>query len=270
MEKPLVSFIMGVYNTRNLNDLKRSIDNMLNQTYPNIQVVICDDGSTNHVFGFIQEHFGADNRVKAIRREENKGFAFTANECLQLADGIYIARQDDDDYSAADRIDKQVAFLEMHPEYALVSAGLSKYDRNGIWSSIQLKESPQKRDFRFHSQHVHAATLFRAETLRCVNGYRVSKETMRAEDYDLFMRIYAAGMKGYNLQEILYYYNYPRGNVRRIKYYYKIREATVRRKGFCAMKLPIIDYVYILKPLIAGLISEGAKQKIKMMLCEKN
>lgn len=262
-EKPLVSFIMGVYNTKKFEDLKRSVDNMLGQTYPNIEVVICDDCSTNGAYEFLVENYGDNDRVHLMRNETNQSLGITLNRCLSEAKGKYIARQDDDDYSELDRIEKQVDFLENHPEYSLVSAGLAKFDEDGIWSQIIVKPYPTKFDFKKHSQHIHASSLFKYECLTAVGGYRVAKETARAEDYDLFMRIYAAGMKGHNLQEVLYYYNFPRGNKRKIKYKYKIYEAMVRAKGFRAMKLPVTSYIYVLKPLIAGLMSENLKNKIK-------
>ena len=265
-DKPLVSFIMGVYNTKNFDDLKRSVDNMLGQTYNNIEVVICDDCSTNGAYEFLVQNYENDKRVVIIRNETNINLGRTLNHCLQVARGEYIARQDDDDYSEITRIEKQVEFLENHSEYALVSSELAKFDADGVWGTVTLKEKPEKKDFCKYSQHTHATTLFRAETLKKVGGYRISKETSRAEDYDLFMRIYAAGMRGYNIKEVLYYYNYPRGNKRKIKYKYKYYEAVVRAKGFKAMKLPLHCYIYVLRPLVAGLMGEGLKQKIKSLM----
>lgn len=265
-DQPLVSFIMGVYNTKSLEDLARSVDNMLGQTYQNTEVVICDDCSTNGAYEFLQERYGDNERVILLRNETNSSLGVSLNRCLAAARGDFIARQDDDDYSTPDRIEKQMAFLLAHPEYALVSAGLAKFDEGGVWSQVTVKPYPEKIDFRKHSQHIHASSLFKKECLTAVGGYRLAKETARAEDYDLFMRIYAAGMRGHNMQEILYYYNYPRGNKRKLKYRNKVNEAIVRAKGFRAMKLPLTSYVYVLKPLIAGLMSENMKNKIKSMM----
>ena len=261
--RPLVSFIVSVFNTKNFDDLEKSIKSMLNQTYPNIEIIICDDCSTNGVYDFLLAKYSQDERVKIIRNEVNKGPGAGSNACLSVAKGSYIAKQDDDDYSDLNRIEKQVAFLDEHPEFSFVSAGFSKFDNQGIWSSLVLKPEPTKRDFRYHSQHVHASTLFKRDCLDAVGGYRVKNAPKRAEDYDLFMRLYAAGYRGYNLQEVLYYYNFPRNFTRKIKYKYKWGEARVRFYGFRAMKLPLKDYVYVLRPLIAGLIPEKLKTKIK-------
>ena len=262
-DKPLVSFIMGVYNTKNFDDLRRSVDNMLGQTYENIEVVVCDDCSTNGAYEFLVDNYGNDDRIRIVRNEVNGGAGVARNHALGLAKGEYIAIQDDDDYSDMTRIEKQVDFLKKNQGFDFVSAGLAKFDELGIWSSIMLKEQPDKRDFKIYSQHVHAATLFRTEILRSVGGYRIAKETSHGEDYDLFMRLYAKGARGFNLQEILYYYNFKRDFSRHIKYKYKINEAKIRFKGFRDMKLPLVDYIYVLRPLIAGLIPERIKSKIK-------
>lgn len=262
-DKPLVSFVMSVYNTKNFDDLKRSVDNMLGQTYENIEVVICDDCSTNGAYEFLIENYGNDKRVILLRNKKNSGAGVARNYALSNAKGKYIAIQDDDDHSDIMRVEKQVCFLENHHNFGFVSAGLAKFDEFGVWDSIVLKQQPNKRDFRIYSQHVHAATMFRSEVLKSVGGYRIAKETSRGEDYDLFMRLYAKGVIGYNLQEILYYYNFKRDLSRHIKYKYKWNEAKIRFKGFRRLKLPIVDYVYVLKPLIAGLIPERLKARIK-------
>jgi glycosyltransferase involved in cell wall biosynthesis len=266
MEYPLVSFIIGVYNTKKKDELVRSVDSILKQSYPNLEVVFCDDASNNGIYEFLVKQYGGNSKVKILRNNKNCGLGRSLNNCLSVANGKYIARQDDDDYIDSTKIEKQIDFLENNPDYSFVSTGVTKFDENGIWDSFLTKEMPQKRDFRFHSQHVHAATVFTKECLLAVNGYRISPETRRIEDYDLFMRLYAEGYKGYNIQECLYYYNFPRGNARKISYKNKIMEARVRYKGFKALGLPIIDYVFVLRPLIAGLLSENLKQKIKTMM----
>ncbi len=262
-DKPLVSFIVGVYNTKNFEDLKRSVESMLGQTYENIEIVICDDCSTNGAYEYLLENYGENEKIVLLRNEINGGAGVARNNALKHASGKYIAIQDDDDYSDNSRIEKQVYFLENNKEYGFVSTGLNKFDALGVWSSIVLKEKPVKRDFRFYSQHIHAATLFKRDCLNFVGGYRISKETARGEDYDLFMRLYSNGFMGYNLQECLYYYNYDRKLTRKIKYKYKWNEAKIRFKGFRGLKLPIKDYIHVLRPLIAGLLGEGLKQKLK-------
>lgn len=253
--QPLVSFIIGTYNTKDFDDLKKSLSSVLNQSYENIEVVICDDMSTNGTYEFLLNEYGTNKSIKIIRNEKNSGLGYSLNHCLEFTKGEFIARHDDDDYITLDKIERQVNFLLSHPDFDFVSTGYYKFDKNGIWDKcIPLRETPSKRDFRVGTQHVHASTVFRRSCLNAVSGYRISVETKRLEDYDLFMRLYASGFKGYNIREPLYFYNFPRGNKRKIRFKNKIFEAKVRFQGFKRLNLKWYDYIYVLKPIIIGLL----------------
>lgn len=93
--------------------------------------------------------------------------------------------------------------------------------------------------------------VFRKEALDAVQGYRVAKETRRTEDYDLVMRMAAENMIGKNLQEYLYDVSEPRDEYKN-KHGRKTRwhEFCTRRYGYRKMKVPLWEYVYLLKPLL--------------------
>ncbi len=266
MKKPLVSFILGVYNTQNLDDLDRSFLTMLEQTYGNTEIIVCDDCSTNGVYEYLISRYGDNNRVTIIRNHENSGLNVSLNHCLKYVNGSFIARQDDDDYSDLDRIQKQMDILLSDTNIAFVSAGLVKFDSEGVWASFIPKQNPIKRDFLNHSPFAHAVSVFRKEAIMAIDGYRISPETVRCEDYDLFMRLTAAGFKGVNIPEILYYYNKERSQ--KIKRPFKncYNEFVVRRKGYRKMGLPIWSFFFALKPIIVyfipSVISRYIKKKI--------
>ena len=132
---PKVSIIMGVYNCKNLDLLKNSIDSIINQTFKDWEFIICNDGSTDATLDNLNKLKALDQRIKIITYEENKGLAYALNECIKYADGEYIARQDDDDVSYSERIEKQVKFLENNPQYAVVGTNADVYDSNGIWGN---------------------------------------------------------------------------------------------------------------------------------------
>ena len=109
---------------------------------------------------------------------------------------------------------------------------------------------------------MHATTLFRREILNRVNGYRIAWETRRGQDYDLFMRIFAAGGRGININEIHYFYRCFAGYTPRHAYKYRVGEFIIRYKGFKALKLGFKSVPYIIKPLILGLIPQGIINKV--------
>ena len=105
--------------------------------------------------------------------------------------------------------------------------------------------------------------MFRKDKLIKVGGYRIAKETRRAEDYDLFMRMYANGSKGYSFEEsLLRYYVNPIAMKKR-KYKFRIDEVVVRFKGFKNMGILIQGLPYIVKPLLVGLMPNKLILKIQ-------
>lgn len=253
---PKVSVIMGVYNCKNYDGLKRSVDSIINQTFKDWEFIICNDGSTNNTLEMLNKIKALDNRIKILSYEENKGLAYALNHCLKYSAGDFIARQDDDDdTSTPDRFEKQLKFLDYNIEYDFVGSNCSVFDENGVYGALIVPRIVSKRDFFWNSPFAHSAIIFRKKALDSVGGYRVAKETKRCEDYDLFMRMFATGLKGYNIQENLY--NYKVILDKRKKYRPmsdRIDEAIVRYKGFKAMGNLIIGLPFIIKPILIGLI----------------
>ena len=260
-----VSVIMGVYNTSNRDMLQKSILSILNQTYKNFEFIICDDGSTDNTLDIVKEIVNGDNRVKIIKNDKNMGLAFTLNHCIDNANGIYIARMDADDESNLVRLEKQVDFLDNHPEYAVVASNWNLFDENGIWGKRRAPEVIEKKDFLFNSPIAHPTVMMRKNVLEKVNRYRVAKETIRAEDYDLFMRMYANNYKIYTIQEELFNVREDKNCFSRRKYRYRIQEVKVRFKGFKELKLYPVGIFYVIKPLIVGLIPANILKKLRKL-----
>ena len=259
-----VSIIMGIYKMINKRDIvKLAIDSILNQTYRNFEFIICDDGSNDGTYEMVQDLIKNDKRVILIKNNENKGLAYSLNHCLSMAKGKYIARMDADDISMPNRLEKQIKFLDEHFEYAIVGCNLLLINNKGIWGKRILAEKPIKKSFLFTSPFCHPAIVMRKEILDKVNNYKVEKITRRAEDYDLFMRIYANGYKGYNMQEFLYQFREDNDTYKRRAYKYRIDDVQVRYKGFKALGLMPKGFLYVIKPLIVGLIPSSILVKLR-------
>lgn len=257
METNKVSVIMGIYNSRSKEVLEKSLKSILNQTYSNFELIICNDGSTNDCMKWAKEICDEDKRVKFIENDKNYGLAYTLNHCLKEADGEYIARMDDDDCSHIDRFEKQINFLQNNKEYSLVGSVMNLFDDNGIWGKRNYKEYVKKEDFLYRVAVAHPTIFARREAYDIVGGYRDIKHTYRVEDYDCFMRMFARGVKMYNFQEPLLDYREDAFGAKKKKYKYRLNEIYVRYNGFKELKLiNIKNFIYIIKPLIAGLIPQ--------------
>jgi len=262
MYKPKVSIIMGVFNGRQR--IIDSIKSIQNQTFIDWEFIICDDGSTDGSYDLLLEISYNDSRIIPIKNIKNLGLTRTLNNCLSIAKGKYIARMDDDDYSYPDRLKIQVDFLDKNPEFDFVSSAVDIYDgEKVVYQQMPRKIEPVKEDFLWGSCFVHPATVFRANKLKEVNGYRYSKETRRAEDYDLFMRMYASGMRGYNIDKPLLRYFVNPVAMKKRKYKYRIDEIIVRYKGFKKLDLFPKALIYLFKPLLVALIPKRLLLKLQ-------
>ena len=257
-----ISVIMGVYNCEDR--VISAIDSIQKQTFTDWEFIICDDCSTDNTYEKLLEYSKSDNRLTILKNEHNMRLAYTLNRCLEVAKGEYIARMDDDDYSYSERFGKQVEFLDNNPEYDFVSSGVDIYDGEKIISHNKPQYiTPRKEDFLWNTCFVHPATMFRATKLREVNGYRVAKETRRTEDFDLFTRMYAKGMQGYNLSScLLRYYVNPFIMTEKRKYKYRVDAVIVRYKRFKELGLLPKGLLYVIKPLIVGLIPNKMLYKL--------
>lgn len=253
--KITVSVIMGVFNPADKNRLFEAVDSIIRQSFHDWELILYDDGSEDTYRSVIEGAANLDGRIRLFRGNHNRGLAYALNECIRRARGTYIARMDDDDISRADRLERQYQFLEAHPQYQWVGSNAELMDGQGVWGYQKMPELPQARDFLLNSPYIHPSVMFRRESLLQNGGYSTSKEILQCEDYELFMRLYGSGGRGYNIQEPLLQYWEDFASYRKRTYRRRIREMKLRRKGF--QMLGILDRTtvwYVLKPLLAGAV----------------
>lgn len=254
---------MGVFNAEHEKSFYKSINSILNQTYSEFEFIICDDGSNDNTYPMLEAVAKNDNRIILIRNQSNCGLAYTLNQCISKAQGEFIIRQDIDDYSEINRISVLIAELETKPYLDIIGSNISLYDDNGVWGKLEFPVSPVNKDFLFGVPFRHGAVAIRKACLIRIGCYTVSKQTRRTEDYELFMRIYADGFKGENVQQILYHYKEDISAQRKRLYRYRIDEACIRARGFKALGLMPKGIIYVIKPLIVGLIPLKMLDSIK-------
>ena len=245
---PLISVLMGIYNCADT--LEEAVECIINQTYTNWELILCDDCSTDKTSEVAAILAERDKRIVLLKNKTNMTLAPTLNKCLDVAQGKYVARMDGDDICSKDRFENEMLFLENHPEYALVSCQMNLFDKEGIYRVITHMEEPEKKDFVFRSQFCHAGCMMRTEVMKYLGGYCVDRKRQRVEDYDLWVRMYETGYKGYNLQKALYSMRDDRNAMKRRNFHNRMNEARVKYYVCRNFKLPIKDYVYILVPIV--------------------
>lgn len=242
---------MGIYNCTNT--LKEALDSLFNQSYKNFKIILCDDGSTDNTFEVATMIANTHDNVVLLKNDSNKGLNYTLNRCLDEADTEYVARMDGDDISLSTRLEKEIEFLDKHPEYDIVSCPMIYFDEGGDFRIGKTNEYPSKIDFIHGTPICHAPCMVRTSAMKKVGGYSVSKKLLRVEDYHLWMKLYAIGAKAYNIQEPLYKMRDDRNAKKRRTWANRCNEIYVRHIGFKMLGLPWYTQIYALRPLLAYL-----------------
>ena len=247
-----ISVIMGIYNCSPY--LDEAIQSIIDQTYENWELILCDDGSSDNTYAIASKYAEEDCRIKLIKNEKNLGLSKTLNKCLAIATGDLIARMDGDDISLPQRFEKEVSFLDLHPEYAVVSCPMIYFDEKGEYKHAEGSSEPTAVSFPKGETIAHAPCMGRKEAFIDVEGYSELGSRERVEDIDLWLRMFAKGYRQYSLSECLYKMRDDRNAFARRKYRYRINAARVRASAVKMLHLSPIYYIYCLRPLLVGLL----------------
>lgn len=194
---------MGIYNCAET--LPEAIESILNQTFTNWELIMCDDGSTDDTYSVAEKYTSAyRNKIVLLKNEKNMGLNYTLNKCLTIAKGEYIARMDGDDHCSTNRFEVELDVFKREPEIAIVSTDMQYFDETGVWGNIRHPTYPTKRDFLSGTPFCHAPCLVKKEAYLAVRGYSNEKRLLRVEDYYLWVKKYQAGYKGKNIHLPLY------------------------------------------------------------------
>lgn len=248
-----ISVIMGIYNCAST--LSEALDSLYSQTYQDFQIIMCDDGSTDNTYQIAQDYAEKHSNIILIKNEHNCGLNYTLNHCLEYVDTEYVARMDGDDISLPTRFEKEIAFLDSHPEYAIVSCPMIHFDENGDFKTGKVRdEYPNIYSFVQSTPFCHAPSMARTSAYKHVGGYSVDERLLRVEDYHLWFKMYAAGYKGHNLSEHLYKMRDDRCALNRRTFKSRINEAYVKYVGYKMLNLPLYYYIFVCKPILVGLL----------------
>ena len=249
-----ISVIMGIYNCAPT--LAEALDSLLAQTYQDFKVIMCDDGSKDNTIEVAQFYVDRySDKFILIRNKHNMGLNYTLNHCLECADTEYVARMDGDDISLPERFEKEIGFLDRHPEIAIVSTPMIYFDEEGDFRvGVGGVRYPDKKDFIKGTPFCHAPCMVRAEAYKAVKGYSVDPKLLRVEDYHLWFKMYVHGYRGYILPEPLYKMRDDRKAVSRRTWQNRLNEFHVRRLGYSMLSIPWYKRFWMFRPLLVGLL----------------
>lgn len=243
---------MGIYNCAST--LAEALDSLYAQTYQDFKIILCDDGSKDDTYAVAKRYADTHDNIVLVRNEKNMGLNYTLNHCLKYADTEYCARMDGDDISLPTRFEKEIKFLDEHPEYAIVTTPMKHFDENGVYREGKGGLEPRLTDFPKFSPFCHAPCMVRTEAYLAVDGYTVDDKLLREEDYHLWIKMYTKGFRGYTLEEPLYMMRDDRKAARRRNFKARKNEAYVKHLAVKMLGLPFYYNIYCLVPLIKGIM----------------
>lgn len=262
----LISVVMGVcYRRHGTQLLQRAIDSILQQTYSHLEFLICENGSTEEAKALLARYEQVDSRVQLIDGSGATLLAEKLNRCVQKAKGKWIARQDDDDWSQSDRLEKQLNFLKEKYQYGFLGCWVRVEQDGEIVGVRSFPESPEIKDFLFTQPFIHPTLMFRKQCLERIGGYSASAYCHGCEDYDLLLRLYQAGFRGANLPEPYFIYHIPSKGQSNRTIAMRLNEMIVRWRRFRELGLLPGALPYVFKPVIVGLIPQKLLYRLKML-----
>ena len=199
MSEPLVSVLMPVYNGEAF--LREAIESILNQSYQNFEFLIVNDGSSDQSEEIIKSY--SDSRIKYICNPENLGLIATLNLGIELSQGAYIVRMDADDISLPQRIEKQVGWMEAHPDYGLMGSWFE--DFNGKSTLRLVKYSSNDTHIRIrhlYQTHIAHPTAVLRKSILDKHRLRFDSNFVHGEDYAFWVQM-SAFCKMSNYPEML-------------------------------------------------------------------
>lgn len=195
---------MSVYNGGKT--LSKALDSLISQTFADYELLVIDDVSTDNTAEILRSYAKKDSRIKPTylknKLASENSLIANFNAMLKIAKGKYIARNDDDDYSDPERLEKQVEYLDANSEVYVLGTAAEIIDEDGKLQGLHTPPTTAEnatQAIRSRNIIYHSSAMFRP-----IDGLKYRLPF--AEDYDLWLQYVKAGYKVANLEQVLLQY----------------------------------------------------------------
>ena len=205
--KPPVSVVMAVYNGEEY--LSSAIESILQQTYQDFEFIIINDASTDKTSDILQKYLSLDQRISIINNATNSGLGVSLQKGIAAARGEFIARMDADDISLPDRFEKQIKYLQNHPEIMVLGGDHAIINELcEITGNIVYPKLPNlmRWNMLLGSGLIvsNGAAVIRSELFSMIGRY---SDFRAAQDFELWSRMFFYNpLPIANLESIIYLY----------------------------------------------------------------
>lgn len=181
--KPIVSVILSVYNAEDV--VRNAIKSILKQTFKQFEFIIINDGSTDTTKSILEDFASIDPRIKIIN-QENIGLTKSLNKGVKLAKGEFIARQDADDISFPERLEKQLEYLKLNNDVKLLGTNQWIQEKETRRLGRYQKKSELNKSLFYRSPFAHTSVMFSKKCFEEIGMYNESFDT--SQDFEAWMR----------------------------------------------------------------------------------
>ena len=233
----LVTVLIPAFNAERY--LEEALLSVSKQTWPCLEIVVVDDGSTDTTPARLDAWCYREPRLRVLR-QANAGVSAALNAGIAIARGEFIARMDADDVMLPHRIERQIAFLEANPQLGFCASQMQMMNGDGrVFGVYRPKPtSLEELDAQLEQQEpivfTHPTVTYRTELVKCLGGYRPAFEP--CEDMELFGRMILAGQPGLVVPEVLMRYRVHGSSISGSKIEQQVRTRDMVRRIFYAQR----------------------------------
>lgn len=199
-----ISVLLSLYYKENPQFFKECLESLEVQTFPATEVVIVYDGAVTPELESIVTQYSAILPIKIVRLPENVGLGKALNEGMKHCSYDWVFRMDTDDICLPDRFEKQIEFIQKHPNVVLCSGYIAEFSENKEnitgYRKVPIGNDYIKKYALSRSPFNHVAAAFRKDAIEKLGGYQ---HHLFLEDYNLWLRIIAQGYEVGNVAEVL-------------------------------------------------------------------
>lgn len=240
METKKISVIMPIYNAEQY--VEKTIMSILNQSYPYFELIIIDDNPTDRTMKVVESI--KDSRIKILRNYCNRGIAYSRNVGLKNATGEYIAIMDHDDLATEYRFEKQVNYLQEHPEIDILGGSIQLIDENDqpLAPATNVYTNPDyiKALYLFYNVYCNSEVMFRRK-LTEENNILYQDNCLGMEDFRFWIECSKVGRMA-SIKDLLLYHRMTSKNEttrvmndlrdERVKLFSNLQNYSLKLSGF--------------------------------------
>lgn len=247
---------MSTYNAEKY--IHSCLESLLSQTYENFEILIVDDNSQDQTVKLINTLAEKDFRIKLLQINSiNQGLTKNLNSLLKFAKGNFISRMDADDICESNRLEEQVKFLEKNKKISVVGSIAYQINDEGNkkaeYRKVPLNHEDIAKTILTVNPIIHPSVMFRKEDILKIGGYNENYRT--AQDYELWFRCIANGLKLANINKPLLQYRVADNHALKRSFKYRMLDAEIRWNGTKSIGISLPKrLISVSIPLILGAI----------------